>query len=135
MQEARRGCSTQEEAATLVDMDRVIREALDRAQNDGIVFIDEIDKIACRDVRRPAPTSRATACSATCCPSSRAPPSPPSTARCSTDHVLFIAAGAFHVAKVSDLIPELQGRFPIRVELEPLTRADLARILGSRGPP
>ena len=75
------------------------------------------------------PTSRARACSATSCPSSRAPPSPPSTAPCKTDHVLFIAAGAFHVSKPSDLIPELQGRFPIRVELEPLTFEDLVRIL------
>ena len=76
-----------------------------------------------------APTSRARACSATSCPSWRAPPCPRSTAPVRTDHVLFIAAGAFHVCKPADLIPELQGRFPIRVELEPLTQDDLVRIL------
>ena len=87
-----------------------------------------------RQDRRPrraaaAPTSRARACSATCCRSSRAPPCRPSTAWCKTDHILFIAAGAFHVSKPSDLIPELQGRFPIRVELDALTEQDFVRIL------
>ena len=72
-----------------------------------------------------APTSRAKGSSATCCRSSRAAPSPPSTVRCKTDHILFLAAGAFHVSKPSDLIPELQGRFPIRVELSALTEEDL----------
>ena len=76
-----------------------------------------------------APTSRARASSATCCPSSKAPPSPPATARCETDHILFIAAGAFHLAKPCDLMPELQGRFPIRVELKDLTKDDFVRIL------
>ena len=72
---------------------------------------------------------RAKACSATCCRWSKAPPSAPSTARCKTDHILFIASGAFHLAKPSDLIPELQGRFPIRVELSALGKDDFVRIL------
>ena len=76
-----------------------------------------------------ASTCRVKACSATCCRSSKARRSPRNTDRCKTDHVLFIAAGAFHMAKPSDLIPEMQGRFPIRVELTPLTAEDFVRIL------
>jgi ATP-dependent HslUV protease ATP-binding subunit HslU len=121
---------TQEEAARLVDMERVVREALDRAQNAGIVFIDELDKIAGGDasgVRGPD-VSRG-GVQRDLLPIVEGSNVSTKYGVVKTDHVLFIAAGAFHVAKVSDLIPELQGRFPIRVELEPLTRGDLVRIL------
>jgi ATP-dependent HslUV protease ATP-binding subunit HslU len=123
---------TQEEAGRMVDMDRVVREALDRAQNAGIVFIDEIDKIAggggdAAGGRGPD-VSRG-GVQRDLLPIVEGSNVNTKYGMVKTDHVLFIAAGAFHVAKVSDLIPELQGRFPIRVELEPLTRADLVRIL------
>jgi len=121
---------TQEEAARLVDMERATREALDRAQNAGIIFIDEIDKIAGGDssgVRGPD-VSRG-GVQRDLLPIVEGSNVNTKYGVVKTDHVLFIAAGAFHVTKVSDLIPELQGRFPIRVELEPLTRADLVRIL------
>ncbi|HYD41147.1 MAG TPA: ATP-dependent protease ATPase subunit HslU [Anaeromyxobacter sp.] len=121
---------TQEEASRMVDMERVVREALERAQNAGIVFIDEIDKIAGGD----AGSSRGPDVSRGGVQRDLLPIVEGSNVNTKygvvkTDHMLFVAAGAFHVAKVSDLIPELQGRFPIRVELEPLTRADLVRIL------
>jgi len=118
----------QDEEARLVDADQVSRLAVERAQQSGIIFIDEIDKIAGRegghgpDVSREGvqrdmlPIVEGTTVSTKYGP-------------CKTDHVLFIAAGAFHVSKPADLIPELQGRFPIRVELEPLTLEDLVRIL------
>jgi ATP-dependent HslUV protease ATP-binding subunit HslU len=118
----------EEEASRLVDMDRVVREALDRAQNHGIVFIDEIDKIASRDSSAGPDVSRG-GVQRDLLPIVEGSHVATKYGPVRTDHVLFVAAGAFHVAKVSDLIPELQGRFPIRVELEPLTRADLARIL------
>ena len=119
---------SEEEAARLVDMERVVREALDRAQNHGIVFIDEIDKIASRE-SGPGPDVSRGGVQRDLLPIVEGSNVNTKYGMVRTDHVLFIAAGAFHVAKVSDLIPELQGRFPIRVELEPLTRADLARIL------
>ena len=119
---------TQEEASRMVDMERVVREALDRAQNAGIVFIDEIDKIAGRDAGHGPDVSRG-GVQRDLLPIVEGSNVSTKYGAVKTDHVLFIAAGAFHVAKVSDLIPELQGRFPIRVELEPLTRADLVRIL------
>jgi ATP-dependent HslUV protease ATP-binding subunit HslU len=119
---------TQEEAARLVDMERVVREALDRAQNAGIVFIDEIDKIAGRDAGHGPDVSRG-GVQRDLLPIVEGSNVTTKYGVVKTDHMLFIAAGAFHVAKVADLIPELQGRFPIRVELEPLTRADLVRIL------
>ncbi len=121
---------TQEEAARMVDMERVIREALERAQSAGIIFIDEIDKIAGGDgggVRGPD-VSRG-GVQRDLLPIVEGSNVNTKYGTVKTDHMLFIAAGAFHVAKVSDLIPELQGRFPIRVELEPLTREDLVRIL------
>jgi len=118
----------EEEAARMVDMERVVREALDRAQNHGIVFIDEIDKIASRDGSSGPDVSRG-GVQRDLLPIVEGSNVNTRHGPVRTDHVLFVAAGAFHVAKVSDLIPELQGRFPIRVELEPLTRADLARIL------
>jgi ATP-dependent HslUV protease ATP-binding subunit HslU len=119
---------TQDEAARMVDMERVVREALDRAQNGGIVFIDEIDKIAGRDAAHGPDVSRG-GVQRDLLPIVEGSNVTTKYGVVKTDHVLFIAAGAFHVAKVSDLIPELQGRFPIRVELEPLSRADLVRIL------
>ncbi|MFY3744204.1 ATP-dependent protease ATPase subunit HslU [Anaeromyxobacter sp. Red801] len=121
---------TDEEAARMVDMERVTREALDRAQNAGIVFIDEIDKIAGGEgggVRGPD-VSRG-GVQRDLLPIVEGSNVNTKYGVVKTDHMLFVAAGAFHVAKVSDLIPELQGRFPIRVELEPLTREDLVRIL------
>ncbi len=119
---------TQDEASRMVDMERVVREALDRAQNAGIVFIDEIDKIAGRDAGHGPDVSRG-GVQRDLLPIVEGSNVTTKYGVVKTDHVLFIAAGAFHVAKVSDLIPELQGRFPIRVELEPLSRADLVRIL------
>ncbi len=118
----------QEEASRMVDMERVVREALDRAQNAGIVFIDEIDKIAGRDQGHGPDVSRG-GVQRDLLPIVEGSNVNTKYGAVKTDHVLFIAAGAFHVSKVSDLIPELQGRFPIRVELEPLSRADLVRIL------
>ena len=119
---------TREEAARMVDMERVVREALERAQNAGIVFIDEIDKIAGRDGGHGPDVSRG-GVQRDLLPIVEGSNVNTKYGVVKTDHVLFIAAGAFHVAKVSDLIPELQGRFPIRVELEPLARGDLVRIL------
>ncbi len=119
---------SEEEASRMVDMDRVVREALDRAQNHGIVFIDEIDKIATREGAAGPDVSRG-GVQRDLLPVVEGSHVTTKYGPVRTDHVLFVAAGAFHVAKVSDLIPELQGRFPVRVELEPLTRADLARIL------
>jgi len=119
---------TDEEASRMVDMDRVVREALDRAQNQGILFIDEIDKIAGRDGSQGPDVSRG-GVQRDLLPIVEGSNVNTKYGMVRTDHVLFIAAGAFHVAKVSDLIPELQGRFPIRVELEPLSREDLVRIL------
>ncbi len=117
-----------EEAGRMVDMERVAREALDRAQNAGIVFIDEIDKIAGREAGHGPDVSRG-GVQRDLLPIVEGSNVNTKYGMVKTDHVLFIAAGAFHVAKVSDLIPELQGRFPIRVELEPLSREDLVRIL------
>ena len=128
--EARR-LLAQEEAQKLVDMEEVVARAVRRVEDSGIVFLDELDKIAGRqgggghggpDVSREGvqrdllPIVEGSAVTT-------------KYGIVRTDHVLFIAAGAFHVAKPSDLIPELQGRFPIRVELEPLTRDDFVRIL------
>jgi len=118
----------QEEAARMVDMERVVREALDRAQNAGIVFIDEIDKIAGREAAQGPDVSRG-GVQRDLLPVVEGSNVTTKYGVVKTDHVLFVAAGAFHVAKVSDLIPELQGRFPIRVELDPLGREDLVRIL------
>jgi ATP-dependent HslUV protease ATP-binding subunit HslU len=119
---------TDDEASRMVDMERVVREALDRAQNQGIVFIDEIDKIAGRDGGQGPDVSRG-GVQRDLLPIVEGSNVNTKYGMVRTDHVLFIAAGAFHTSKVSDLIPELQGRFPIRVELEPLRREDLVRIL------
>ena len=122
---------TREEADRLVDTERLTKEAVEHAENDGIVFLDEIDKVCARtseggfrggDVSREGvqrdllPLIEGTTVSTKYGP-------------VKTDHILFIASGAFHLAKPADLLPELQGRLPIRVELAPLSRADLRRIL------
>jgi ATP-dependent HslUV protease ATP-binding subunit HslU len=121
---------TQEEASRMVDMERVVRDALERAQNAGIVFIDEIDKIAGGggESARGPDVSRG-GVQRDLLPIVEGSNVNTKYGVVKTDHMLFIAAGAFHVTKVSDLIPELQGRFPIRVELTPLSREDLVRIL------
>ncbi len=122
---------SQEEAAKLIDMDKVQREAVHRAEQSGILFIDEIDKIA---GGQGSGSGRGPDVSREGVQRDLLPIVEGSTVTTKygpvrTDHVLFIAAGAFHVSKPSDLIPELQGRFPIRVELEPLRQEDLVRIL------
>ena len=117
-----------EEQARLVDAETVARLAVERAQASGIIFIDEIDKIAGREGGRGPDVSRE-GVQRDILPIVEGTTVNTKYGPVRTDHVLFIAAGAFHVSKPSDLIPELQGRFPIRVELEPLTQGDLLRIL------
>ncbi len=119
----------QEEAGRLVDEDRVKREALARAEAHGIIFIDEIDKIASREGAKAGPDVSREGVQRDILPIVEGSTVTTKYGPVKTDHVLFIAAGAFHLSKPSDLIPELQGRFPIRVELEPLSGADLVRIL------
>jgi ATP-dependent HslUV protease ATP-binding subunit HslU len=118
----------QQEADKLIDMDAVKREALRRAGDHGIVFIDEIDKVAGREGQRGPDVSRE-GVQRDILPIVEGSTVQTKHGPLSTDHVLFIAAGAFHVSKPSDLIPELQGRFPVRVELESLTAADFEIIL------
>jgi ATP-dependent HslUV protease ATP-binding subunit HslU len=120
----------QEEAQKLVDMDSVNRTAVDRVQQSGIIFIDEIDKIASRDGGGGhGPDVSREGVQRDILPIVEGTTVNTKYGMVKTDHILFIAAGAFHVSKPSDLIPELQGRFPIRVELESLTREDFVRIL------
>jgi ATP-dependent HslUV protease ATP-binding subunit HslU len=120
----------QEEAGKLVDNDRVTREALARAESSGIIFIDEIDKIASREgAKGQGPDVSREGVQRDILPIVEGSTINTKYGQVKTDHMLFIAAGAFHVSKPSDLIPELQGRFPIRVELEPLSGDDLVRIL------
>jgi ATP-dependent HslUV protease ATP-binding subunit HslU len=120
----------QEEAGKLVDSDRVTREALVRAEQSGILFIDEIDKIASREGSKGGgPDVSREGVQRDILPIVEGSTVNTKYGPVKTDHMLFIAAGAFHLSKPSDLIPELQGRFPIRVELEPLTGEDLVRIL------
>ena len=126
--EARR-LLTQEEAAKLVDMEEVVAQAIRRVENSGIVFLDEIDKVAGRQSASHGPDVSREGVQRDLLPIVEGSSVTTKYGVVRTDHVLFIAAGAFHVAKPSDLIPELQGRFPIRVELEPLTREDFVRIL------
>ena len=118
----------QDETDKRIDMDEVIRDAIDKAEQDGIIFIDEIDKIAGKeqmggpDVSREGVQRDILPIVEGCTVNTKYGP-------VKTDFMLFIAAGAFHVSKVTDLIPELQGRFPIRVELSALTVEDYKRIL------
>ncbi len=118
----------QEEAEKLIDMEEVAREAIFRAENFGIIFIDEIDKIA---VKTPAggPGVSREGVQRDLLPILEGTTVNTKYGPVKTDHILFIGAGAFHMAKPSDLIPELQGRFPIRVELKSLTKEDFVRIL------
>ncbi len=125
--EARR-IFAQEEAQKLIDMDAVKREALRRAGEDGIIFIDEIDKVAGREGSRGPDVSRE-GVQRDILPIVEGSTVTTKHGSIKTDHVLFIAAGAFHMSKPSDLIPELQGRFPIRVELDSLTADDFKTIL------
>ena len=118
----------QEEAAKLIDQDDVNAEAINRAENSGIVFLDEIDKIAKREGGSGVDVSRE-GVQRDILPIVEGSTVNTKYGPVKTDHILFIAAGAFHVSKVSDLIPELQGRFPIRVELQSLGEAELLRIL------
>ena len=118
----------EEEAQKLVDMDKVTREAVQRAEQSGIIFIDEIDKIASKE-RGGGPDVSREGVQRDILPIVEGSSVTTKYGAVRTDHMLFIASGAFHVSKPSDLIPELQGRFPIRVELEPLRREDLVRIL------
>jgi len=118
-----------EEAGRLVDMDRVQRDAVKRAEQNGIIFIDEIDKVAGGGDSSRGPDVSREGVQRDILPIVEGSTVTTKYGPVKTDHVLFIAAGAFHVSKPSDLIPELQGRFPIRVELEPLAQADLVRIL------
>ena len=123
-----------EEQAKLVDMESVSRTAVQRVEQSGIIFIDEIDKIASRDAMgggggHGGPDVSREGVQRDILPIVEGTTVNTKHGMVRTDHVLFIAAGAFHVSKPSDLIPELQGRFPIRVELEPLTRDDFVRIL------
>ena len=117
-----------EEAEKLVDMDAVTREAIDKAQEEGIIFLDEIDKIVARGGSSGPDVSRE-GVQRDLLPIVEGSPVQTKYGTVNTDHILFITAGAFSSVKPSDLVPELQGRFPIRVELQPLTRDDLARIL------
>jgi ATP-dependent HslUV protease ATP-binding subunit HslU len=118
----------QEEEQKLVDMDQVTRIALERVERNGIVFLDEIDKIAGREGGHGPDVSRE-GVQRDILPIVEGTTVNTRHGFVRTDHILFVAAGAFHVSKPSDLIPELQGRFPIRVELKPLTEADFIRIL------
>src|ERR1700732_488677 len=118
----------QEEEQRLIDMDQVTRMAIDRVENSGIIFLDEIDKIAGRESGHGPDVSRE-GVQRDILPIVEGTTVNTRYGMVSTDHILFIAAGAFHVSKPSDLIPELQGRFPIRVELKSLTMADFIKIL------
>jgi ATP-dependent HslUV protease ATP-binding subunit HslU len=118
-----------EELKKLVDMDDVVNEALDRSENHGILFIDEIDKIAGERGTATGPDVSRGGVQRDLLPIVEGSTVQTRYGYVRTDHILFIAAGAFHISKPSDLIPELQGRFPIRVELTPLNEADFIRIM------
>jgi len=118
----------QEESRKLIDMDRVTSDAIDRVEQSGIIFLDEIDKIASRDHGHGPDVSRE-GVQRDILPIVEGTTVTTKYGMVKTDHILFIAAGAFHMSKPADLIPELQGRFPIRVELDALNRDDFYRII------
>lgn len=118
----------QEESKKLIDMDRVTKDAVEKVEQSGIIFLDEIDKIASRDHGHGPDVSRE-GVQRDILPIVEGTTVTTKYGMVRTDHVLFIAAGAFHMSKPSDLIPELQGRFPIRVELDALTKEDFYRII------
>jgi ATP-dependent HslUV protease ATP-binding subunit HslU len=118
----------QEEEQKLVDMDQVTRVAVERVEQNGIIFLDEVDKIAGRESGHGPDVSRE-GVQRDILPIVEGTTVNTRYGMVRTDHILFIAAGAFHVSKPADLIPELQGRFPIRVELDSLTIEDFVRIL------
>jgi ATP-dependent HslUV protease ATP-binding subunit HslU len=117
-----------EESDKLIDQEQITLEAIDNAENNGIVFLDEIDKVTARSERQGADVSRE-GVQRDLLPLIEGTTVSTKYGPVKTDHILFIASGAFHVAKPSDLLPELQGRLPIRVELKALTRDDFKRIL------
>jgi ATP-dependent HslUV protease ATP-binding subunit HslU len=117
-----------EESDKLLDTDQLVQEAINAVENNGIVFLDEIDKICVRENRLGGDVSRE-GVQRDLLPLIEGTTVSTKHGTVKTDHILFIASGAFHIAKPSDLLPELQGRLPIRVELQPLTRDDMRRIL------
>jgi ATP-dependent HslUV protease ATP-binding subunit HslU len=117
-----------EESDKLLDSDQLVLEAISAVENNGIVFLDEIDKICVRDGRTGGDVSRE-GVQRDLLPLIEGTTVSTKHGAVKTDHILFIASGAFHISKPSDLLPELQGRLPIRVELNALTRDDLRRIL------
>ena len=117
-----------EESNKMIDEDKVIKEATKSVENDGIVFIDEIDKICAREGLKGGDVSRE-GVQRDLLPLVEGTTVSTKYGLIKTDHILFIASGSFHAAKPSDLLPELQGRFPIRVQLKPLTEEDFTRIL------
>lgn len=119
----------QDEAHKLIDMEKVTAEARERTEQTGIVFLDEIDKIASRAQGHGGPEVSREGVQRDLLPVVEGSTVNTKHGPVKTDHILFIAAGAFHIAKPSDLIPELQGRFPIRVELESLGKEEFVRIL------
>src|SRR6202012_2271187 len=117
-----------EESDKLLDSDQLVQESIHAVENNGIVFLDEIDKTCVRDGRSGGGVSRE-GVQRDLLPLTEGTTVATKYGQVKTDHILFIASGAFHIAKPSDLLPELQGRLPIRVELKPLTREDFKRIL------
>jgi len=118
-----------EETQKLIDMDRATREAVEATEQSGIVFLDEIDKIVGRQTAHSGPDVSREGVQRDLLPIVEGTTVNTKYGPVKTDHILFISAGAFHVANVSDLVPELQGRFPIRVELDSLEKEDFVRIL------
>ncbi len=119
----------QEESQRLVDMDKVVKSAIERVEHSGIIFLDEIDKIAGRETGGRGPDVSREGVQRDLLPIVEGSTVTTKYGMVKTDHILFIASGAFHISKPSDLIPELQGRFPIRVELTSLSKEDFIRIL------